>query len=325
MATIKDVAKEAGVAVETVSRVLNNRGYISEKTRHKVYLAMENLNYTPNTFARGLSKQDMGCIALIVPHVAHPYFSTVVSLLEREAQARGYQMLLFNSNRSQDSEQRILMACQNSFVSGVVLFSSDFRPDVFDRYRLPIVMVEREGPKSAYSILCDNQSGGRLAARHLLDKGCRDMVVITTLAENYMPGDLRSREFVEICRQAGLTVPIYAAGQNEYVAVDYYEVIRQALDEHPDCDGIFATADLIAAQVIQVSHERGRRVPEDVKVIGFDDTWVAKLISPRLTTIHQPIREMAAQAIEVFERLANNQMVPTVSILPVSLVERGST
>lgn len=325
MATIKDVAKEAGVAVETVSRVMNNRGYISEKTRTKVQNAMKSLGYTPNTFAQGLSKKNMDVVAVIVPGVSHPYFSAIVNHLENEASARGYKVFLYESGGNIKKESQALKICQSSFVSGALLFSSDIPSSFLEKLDIPVALVERNPVGNTISIQCDNPAGGRLAADHLIERGCKRMLVISTANKIDMPGDLRETAFVDRCREAGFSVNAYDAPFDDFITMDYTNFISKALDSVPDCDGIFATSDLIAAQVIQVCSKRGKRIPDDIKLVGFDDVLLASLTTPRLTTVKQPISEIASQAIDAIEALHDGIVTPRSVKLPVSLVIRDST
>ena len=123
MATLKDVAKETGLTVSTVSRVLNNRGYISDETRQKVYEAMKKLNYRPNEVARSLSKQSSNTIGVIVPHIRHPYFAELISNLENEAYKRKHKVLLFNSQEKEEREKEYLEMCFSNRVAGIIFCS----------------------------------------------------------------------------------------------------------------------------------------------------------------------------------------------------------
>lgn len=323
--TIKDVARDAGVAVETVSRVLNNRGYISQKTRDKVEASMKRIGYIPNSFAQGLSKKKMDCIAVIVPHIVHPYFSTVISELENVASERGYKVFVYNSGGDKNKEKYLLKLCQSSFISGVLLFSSEISARFLKSVQLPVVLVERGPVGNSVNVQCDNVTGGGLAARHLISKGCKRPIVIGTANTEGMPGDKREEEFSGVCARFGVEVVSYRASEDQYASLDYHAEIEKALEENPGCDGIFATSDLIAAQVIQICHRRNIRIPEDIKLIGFDDVPLAGLLTPALTTIRQPIHDIVKCAVDSIERLSEGETTERNIILPVELVEREST
>jgi len=285
---------------------------------------MKRIGYSPNAFAQGLSKKKMDCIAVIVPHIVHPYFAKMISRLEKEASKRGYKVIIFNSSGDAAKESDELLRYQSSFISGALLFSADISAEALMNFRIPLVLVEREPAGNAVSIQCDNVAGGRLAANHLIKKGCRNLIVISSLNTADMPGDDRENEFVRVCSESGATVKRYSAGSEQYISLDYHDLICRALNENPDCDGIFATSDLIAAQVIQECGRKGLRIPEDIKLVGFDDVELAGLTTPTITTVHQPIREIAEAAIETIEKLNEEKKVPRKIVLPVTLIERDS-
>ena len=323
--TIKDVAREAGVAVETVSRVLNNRGYISQKTRDKVEGAMKKIGYIPNAFAQGLSKKKMDCIAVIVPHIVHPYFAAVISELEKVAGERGYKLLVHNSGGDKKREKYLLQLCQSSFISGVLLFSAEISANFLKGVQIPVVMVERGPVGNSVNVQCDNAAGGRMAAEHLMQKGCKKLMVISTTSIVGMPGDERDLEFVRVCREAGCEVNSYRASEDQYALLDYHAEIERALSEHPDVDGIFATSDLIAAQVIQCCCRRNLPIPEKVKLVGFDDVPLSMYLYPTLTTIRQPIADIVKCAVDSMEKISEGKRTRKNIVLPVELVEREST
>ena len=155
MATLKDVAKAAGLSVGTVSRVLNNRGYISEETRQGVYTAMERLNYQPNEVARSLSRQKTNTIGLIMPSIEHPYFAKLISCLERAAYEREYKVLLFCAYGIDDQEKKFVEACRSNRVAGLIICSDTVRTQTFNNLGFPLVSYERYLDSSDACVLCD--------------------------------------------------------------------------------------------------------------------------------------------------------------------------
>ena len=164
MATLKDVAKETGLTVTTVSRVLNNRGYISEETRRKVYDAMKKLNYHPNEVARSLSKQSTNTIGVIVPHIRHPYFAELISNLESQAYRHQHKILLFNSQEKNEKEYEYLEMCSSNRVAGIILCSGTVGVNEFQGLNVPLITIERFLENGTGAVECDNIQGGRLAA-----------------------------------------------------------------------------------------------------------------------------------------------------------------
>ena len=325
MPTLKDVARESGLTIGTVSRVLNNRGYISEKTRKKVYATMESIGYRPNELARSLLKQKTDTIGLIVPHSMHPYFAQMIWYIERAVAARNYKLLLYNSGGDADTQERYLEICSGNRVSGVIVFSGEFRPSLLAQFSIPVIAMERYLEGGTASIICDNDKGGQLAARHLIKAGCKNLIMLGGIEEKQMPADAREQGFVRACRAEGISFHVYKSKQSQYDGLYYYDYIEEALCAHPEADGVFASSDLIGAQLLQVLAREGKRVPRDVQVVGFDDVALSSMTVPALTTIRQPMEEMAGLAVDFLIKAEQKQTVPELSILPVKLVPREST
>ncbi|KAB1438325.1 LacI family DNA-binding transcriptional regulator [Candidatus Galacturonibacter soehngenii] len=325
MATLKDVAKETGLAVSTVSRVLNSRGYISEETKKSVYDAMKKLNYQPNEVARSLSKQTTNTIGVIVPHIKHPYFAELISHIEAAANHRNYKILLFNSRDRDEKEKEILDMCNRNRVAGIILCSGTVEMNKFEGIHVPLITIERNLEMGTAAVECDNLKGGRMAARHLIEKGCTNLAVISGVRGNYMPADDREIGFMEVCKECGITYQAFKTNEVQYNMGEYHELIEEVLTQNKEVDGIFASSDLIAAQVLQVCSRLKISVPKDLKVVGFDDVLVSSITTPTITTIHQPIKEMAQMAISMLVDASKDKMVASKTTLPVSLVEREST
>lgn len=325
MATIKDVAREAGLTVGTVSRVLNNRGYISEATREKVYQIMKELNYQPNEVARSLSKSKTNTIGVIVPHIVHPYFAKLISNLEKAASDRGFKMLLCNSREERERELEYLEMLKSNRVAGLILCSATVKTESLESLEIPVITIERNVGTGTASVECDNYQGGVLAAKHLIACGCKHLINFGGVDKTEMPADSREVGFLEMCGQYGVVGVASKSHENQYIAMEYHEHIEKIIKENPETDGIFASSDLIAAQVLQVCAKLGLKVPEQVKVVGFDDVNVAALTTPPITTIHQPVKEMAEMSVDLIMRSNKGEMIPTRTVLPVTLVKRGTT
>lgn len=324
MATLKDVAAVCGLTVTTVSRVLNNRGYISEETRAKVYAAMEELNYKPNEVARSLSKKSTNTIGVIVPHIRHPYFSEMISNIENAANKRGYKIILANSKGARHKEKEYLDMCTSNRVAGVILFSSTVQVSEFANSNIPLVTVERFIENGTAAVECDNEQGGMLAAQALIDAGCKKLLIISGVFNNSMPADDRLKGFAKVCESQEISYKELVTSQDQYDSLDYHSLLDSAFKLDTDIDGVFASSDLIAAQVLQVCGKIGKRVPEDIKLVGFDDVMIAKLTNPPISTIRQPIKEMAELAVELVISASEGKVVPKRTLLPVSFVSRES-
>lgn len=325
MATLKDVAKEAGLTVTTVSRVLNNRGYISDNAREKVAAAMKKLNYRPNELARSLQNKSSNTIGVIVPHIRHPYFSEMISNLEYYAHKSGYKILLCNSREKDERMMEYVEMCTRNRVSGIILFSGGVHTEAFSSLDIPVITMERYVDSSTASVECDNTQGGILAAENLINSGCKHLLHIGGWSDTPMPADLRSEGFRQVCAQNDLPFIEINTEVSQFDELDYIALLEKTLIEHPDIDGLFANSDVIAAQAIQVCNKLGIKVPEQLKIIGFDDSIVASLTSPQLTTVHQPVKEMAEIAVQLLHSAVSGKIVAKRTMLPVYLVERETT
>ena len=325
MATIVDVAKLAGVTPTTVSRVINNRGYISEKTRNKVYGAMDELGYQPNEIARSLTKQKSNTIGVIVPHISHPYFAKLISNLENEASKKDYKIILSNSKEKAEKEKQYLDMCKSNRVAGIVLCSGNVESNKINTGDIPVVLLEKNFEEGKLGIQCDNYQGGKLATEHLIECGCKKVLHFSGVIDEEMPADNREKAFIDTCIKNSVKYYIKKFDINTYNQMDYYEAIKDTITEIKEIDGIFASSDLIAAQVIQVCNELNIRIPQDIKLVGFDDVEISKLTTPTITTIHQPIKEMSKLAVELIDTKYTNVEIDKQIIVPVELVVRNST
>ena len=328
MATLKDVAKASGLTVGTVSRVLNNRGYISDKTREKVYRVMKELNYQPNEMARSLSKQKNNTIGVILPQIEHPYFAKVLSRLEREAAKQGYRIMLFVSRNKEKREEQCIEMCKSGRVAGVVLCSGSFETEKFRGLDFPLITLERSMDEGTSGVECDNYQGGTMATQHLIDKGCHKLMYIGGMSAGediHMPADFREVAFRDTCAKTKTENVVIVTEKQMFDSMEYYEFVREKLIEHPDVDGVFASSDVIGAYVLQACYDQNIEVPGRLKIVGFDDVNIAQFTSPGLTTIHQPVEQMAEQAISAIVQIDAGKVVPTKTVFPVTLVERGTT
>ena len=325
MATIVDVAKLAGVTPTTVSRVINNRGYISEKTRNKVYGAMDELGYQPNEIARSLTKQKSNTIGVIVPHISHPYFAKLISNLENEASKKDYKIILCNSKEKAEKEKQYLDMCKSNRVAGIVLCSGNVESNKINTGDITVVLLEKNFEEGKIGIQCDNYQGGKLATEHLIECGCKKVLHFSGVIDEEMPADNREKAFIDTCIKNSVKYYIKKFDINTYNQMDYYEAIKDTIAEIKEIDGIFASSDLIAAQVIQVCNELNIRIPQDIKLVGFDDVEISKLTTPTITTIHQPIKEMSKLAVELIDTKYTNVEIDKQIIVPVELVVRNST
>lgn len=325
MPTIKDVAREAGLAVGTVSRVLNNRGYISQKARQKVKEAVEKLGYQPNEAARLLQKKKTNQIGVIVPEVSHPYFSTLIGHLEKAAYQHGYRILLLNSGGSESRESELLEECRRNQVTGIILCNGSLDLEHKDEMNIPVITIERKMQAGDSAIECDNEQGGELAARHLISRGCRHLLFVGGVTDQNMPAQKRGNGFVLTCKTQKVECREYRVAMEHYRLHQASRILESFLENNPNTDGIFLSDDILAMELLQICQKKKIKVPDDLKIVGFDDTYLASLSNPPLTTIHQPVREMAQQAVDLIINKEKGRPMPDRMIFPVDLVIRSTT
>ncbi|MEI7026889.1 LacI family DNA-binding transcriptional regulator [Paenibacillus sp. y28] len=329
MATIYDVAKEAGVSIATVSKVINQTGRISEKTRQHVQEIMKNLNYQPSVVASALTKKRTYTIGLLIPDLANPFFAEIARSVEDRAHELGFNLVICNTDNDLAKEERYTDLLRQKSADGIILATgvrSNTMLKKLMQQKQAIAVIARDMPSLAVdTVLVDDFLGGYLAASHLIELGHRHLAIITENLEV-----MSSRERLRGCRQAleeaGLVL------EDKWVRVSAFDVqggkqtAASLLDEEHPPTAIFACNDLLGIGVIQAARERGLTVPRDLSVVGFDNTILATIIDPPLTTVAQPIQELGRQIVDLISQEINGNKgsKQRVVLLP-ELVIRGST
>lgn len=324
MATIHDVALKAGVSVTTVSRVLNNRGYISEDTRKKVFDSMAEMNYQPNEIARSLLRKQSNIIGLIIPMVSHPFFSELANHVEYYAHHAGCKILLCNSQLDPVKEREYIEMLKRNRVDGIIMGSHTLEVEEYKHLRSPIVTIDRQIDDIPY-VSSDNYQGGKLATELLVRKGCRKIAHISGNLELALLANRRTEAFRETAEKFGVEHMTIQTDMNVFDQQQYKRIISSLLEEHPDIDGIFATSDIIAAFAVKGCLHAGKRVPEDVRIIGYDDVSVASWLTPEISSIRQPVGEIGRMAVELIRNQMEGAPFEAENVLPVELVERATT
>jgi LacI family sucrose operon transcriptional repressor len=325
MATIKDVAKKADVSVATVSRVINGRGYLSGAIKQKVAEAMRELNYHPNELARSLHSQRSNLIGLIVPSVKNPYFGELTHYIEGYAYEQGYKILICNSLRNEEKEREYIIMLKRSQVDGIIMGSHIIDTNDYHGLNLPIISLDRHlGPSIPY-ICGDNYQGGTLAAKCLIEKGCKNVIHFCDGLNVPMIANQRTTAFIDACKSSNTHYQSFELPESSIIDFKEESFIYDVLKKNPECDGIFASNDITATAVISVALNMEKRIPEDLKVIGFDGIFLPSITKPKLSTIKQPIDVISRYAVEYLIRMIKSEAVPTQTILPVTLMERETT
>ncbi|MEN0650265.1 LacI family DNA-binding transcriptional regulator [Caldifermentibacillus hisashii] len=318
---LEDVAELAGVSPTTVSRVLNDRGYISEKTRNKVMEAIKELNYYPNDIARSLFKQRTNFIGLILPTINNPFYSELALYIENISSTFGFKIILCNSLGQMEKEKSYAEMLIRHQVDGMIVCSYNRGIDAYKYPKLPIVAIDHYLSPTIPVVGSDNYVGGRLAVQHLINKGCKSIIHINGPIDLETPTQQRRKAYEDLIEN-----PITYELKDLFNEETTTATIRRIFEEHPETDGIFASDDLIAATCLKVAKELNIDVPQDLRIVGYDGSQTVLSLLPQLTTIRQPIEDIAKTAVlKLIDLINDTDEEGTMEIvLPVQLLTNGT-
>lgn len=320
---IDDVAKLAGVSKTTVSRVMNKRGYLSDKTIKKVHDAMDELNYQPNVVARQLFKQETKLVGLIFPTVNNPFFGQLVAAMEKKLFSQGFKVLIGDSMNDPEKEKLYLRELMSHQVDGLIVGAHNQGIKEYQNTNLPIIAIDRIMNNDIPVVSSDNYQGGKMATELLIEQGAKVIVHTNGPKSLKTPAQKRRQAYEDTMIEHGLKPIIYRIDFN----IDPDEkskIIKNIFKEHPDVDGMFISNDMDAAQVIDIAQNLGYKVPEDLKIVGYDGAETTRILLPNLTTIIQPIDQMAETAVNMLVARISDSNVGEDKVLPVK-VWRGKT
>ncbi|GGT10996.1 LacI family DNA-binding transcriptional regulator [Streptomyces atratus] len=331
--TLEEVAARAGVGRGTASRVINGSPRVSAHTREAVEAAVAELGYVPNRAARALAGNRTDAIALVVPEpetrfFAEPYFSDIVRGVGAALADTDMQLLLtlVGSDRERRRLAQYLTAHRVDGVLLVSVHAGDPLPDLLEQLGMPAVMSgRRSASEPLASVDSDNFEGARAAVDHLISRGRRSIATITGRLDVY--GARRRLDgYRKAVSAAGLGPDEQLIAPADFTEEGGAQAMRDLLARRPDVDAVFAASDVMAAGARQVLREAGRRIPDDVALIGFDDSAVARHMDPALTSVRQPIEEMGRTMARVLlqEIAGENQERPQI-VLPTELIVRDSS
>ncbi len=326
--TIKDVAKEAGVSYSTVSRALSGSPEISEDTRERILKVCKEMNYTANIVARAMVMKSTKLLGLILTSVNNPYMSELAYHIDRQARARGYNIILSNSSRDLDLEKELFELMIGRQVDGVILLPA--APESYDRLRpylsrLPTVFVGenlREAQESYVSV--DNYRGAYMGVEYLYSLGHRDILYFGR-RRGSTTHQLRSEGYAAACQDLGLT-PRYCNNTFSSSSIKYgYQLAKQLFAQERKFSAIFAATDTNALGIMQAAEEAGIRIPGDISLLGFDNISYSGLPRIELSTIEQPMKMLASVAVDsLLEKVENELSGYSHRILTPTLIERSS-
>lgn len=330
--TLEAVAELAGVGRGTVSRVVNGAPGVSAKARAAVETAITQLNYIPNPAARSLVTSRTDCVALVIPEsesrlAAEPYFSAVIRGVSTELADTEMQLLLIlvRDRRELDRLTRFAAARRVDGVLLVSIHDDDPLPGLLEEMRMPTVLAGRRSPDESLShVHSDNVGGAATAVRHLIDGGRTTIATITGPLDMDV-GNSRLRGWREALAERGTAVDEHLVAVSDFTEEGGRTAMRDLLDRAPGIDAVFAASDVMAVGALTELRERGRRVPDDVAVIGFDDSVIARHTTPALTSVRQPIEAIGRSITRLLlEEIAEPATAHRQLVLPTTLVVRDS-
>ena len=324
MASIKDVAKHAGVGVGTVSRVLNNTGYVAPDTRDRIEAAMMELDYHPNEMARNLFRNRTNIIGFLIPDIAHPFFGLVARHLEMELYDKGYKTLICNITQKSTREREFLDMLRRHMMDGIVMGAHSLDIEEYEKIPDPIVGFDRVLGNNIPCIASDHKKGGRLAAERLIKEGRKHLLQLAGTKTVTTPSLERHQEFERICREYGVKIDSVEMPWNDFDFKSYLYIAEDIYEEYPHVDGIFST-DMVASACLRAYAKHGAHIPTDVSIIGYDGSLITETASLRLTCIVQNTPRIAQQLAETICALVKKQPVTLHQQIDVYLREGDTT
>ena len=316
--TIKDVAREAGVSITTVSMVLNESDYpISEKTKQKVFETAKKLNYVPNRIARNLVTRKSNSIALIVPDITNPFYPEIANAVSEVAEKRGYNLILINTNNQTTKKSAWLEVLENGLIEGALVISRE--PTITDAYKrakdIKIVHLDEPGflsDKDAYIVTGDSEEGGYLAGKHLISLGHKKLACIAG-PEETPNSSRRLSGFLKVCMENDIYLDSRHILFGNYSFDGGYECGEILAKE--DITAIFAFNDLSAFGAIKALKESGKEVVRDYSIIGYDNLLMTAYTDPSLTTIDQFSKQIGISATNILLDLISGREVKERKVL----------
>ena len=319
--TMNDVAREAGVALGTVSKVVNGLP-VGESYRIKVEEAIRKLDYHVNSYAKGFRSGRSQIVAVMVPNLINPFFAKLVNSINKSLSEQHYRMLLFATDYKPEQEQEYVYLAEHQKVDGIICLSYNPKLRVSEGVRL--VSVDRYFGARIPCVASDNFGGGQLAAERLIGNGCRNLAFLRIGTSLPHEPSKRRDGFLDVCGAEGVPVTEKILGDGTP-----YEEFEHFLAEHfhegkLDFDGIFCVTDSLAHQIIQTLERMGLRVPEDVQIIGFDGCRNFGDLELTCSTIVQPVEAIAQTCVDIILNMDADK-TPSLMCLPVSYAAGGTT
>ena len=336
--TIKDIAKKCGVGVSTVSRAINNHPDINQATRQMIMDVIEETGFIPNNSARNLKRTDAKCIALLIKGISNPFFGSMIRIIEEETQKNKYALVLRHVEAYEDEVDVALALVKEKRLRGIIFLGGAFQhaEEKLAKLTVPFIFstigvekVSEDDGQNYSNIAVDDRAESRKMTEYLLDLGHRNIAIITEGSEEPSVGQLRLAGYEDAFRKRNLPVNpdmiYYVKEEIEHYSMENgYLTTKKLLDDNIGATAIYATADLLAIGACRAILEAGKKIPEDISVVGYDGISLGEYYNPKLTTIKQPAEDMARQTIELMFDVITGRETHKQIIFEAELVERES-
>lgn len=322
MASIRDISKKTGLGISTISRYINKSGYVSSESADLIQKVIDELDYIPNRNAKAIFKRKSGSIGLIVPSLVNPFFAELATLIGNMIQDDGYGCVLCFTEDNLEKEEAAIDLLNGYRVDGVI--SARGRDlEKLKKLSVPVVSFETKGTSDIITVSADNYNGGRIALEHLAEGGCTKLLHISG-PRRFEATEDRRKGFQDAARENGIPVEVLQLKSDYLLDEDFDQELGQL--DFDQFDGIFVFNDINTIYVINHLRKKGYSIPEDIQVIGFDNSYLSEMNLPSLTTIEQSPRAIAGTMYGCLrDRMNGVTSSHEDRLVPVKLIKRDST
>ncbi len=314
MATIKDVAKEAGVGVGTVSRALSGNGCVSDDAKSRIDAAVKKLDFVPNQSARNLKTQSSAAVAISVPTVKHPFFAKIIYCVEDCLSKSGYRLIVVNSQDEKSKEIKILEMIRQARVDGII-FITHHAHEYIDG-NMPIVSVDRHLGNGVPFVTSNNYDASRKAVEYLIERGATKIGCICGSTKVESEVSMRYKAYCDVMEERGLERYLEVA---DFKHGEEMDVTDRYFKKYPDVDGLFVGSDMLANAAYHSAMLLGKNVPRDLQIVGFDGVMDEWCPHPKLTTVTQNIEAIAEAAVTVLFKRIRGEKCENKTVIDAAL------
>ena len=336
--TIRDIAKMCGVGVSTVSRAINNHPDINPETKKMIVNVIKEHGYIPNNSARNLKRTDAKCIAILVKGISNPFFSDMIRIIEEEIEKRKYSLVLRHVEFNEDEVDVALELIKEKRLRGIIFLGGYFfhSEEKLEKLKVPFILCtagcppENMNRKLYSSLSVDDEKEGYRMTKYLIEQGHRNIAILSAELRDVSVGHLRLEGYLRALREYGIEknnelIRPMKEDIECYSLENGYEVTRELLESKQDFTAIFAISDILAIGACKAIFEAGKKVPEDISVAGFDGINLCNFYNPTITTVKQPVEQIAKGTIRLLFEIISGREKHQHQIFPGELIINEST